>query len=81
MRTANCVRFLILQINVLLKKGLYKRYDYEKQTTLIRDINEIEKLIKDASTGVICIHLSNDKLMQFACNFVYLDKNTLHIFR
>jgi len=47
----------------------------KKQTTLIRDINEIEKLIKDASTGVICIHLSNDKLMQFACNFVYLDKN------
>lgn len=47
----------------------------KKQTTLIRDINEIEKLIKDAFTGVICIHLSNDKLMQFACNFVYLDKN------
>ncbi len=47
----------------------------KKQITQIRDINEIEKLIKEAATGVLCIHLDNEKLMQLACNFVYLDKN------
>lgn len=47
----------------------------KKQITQIRDINEIEKLIQEAATGVLCIHLDNDKLMQTACNFIYLDKN------
>jgi len=47
----------------------------EKQTTQIRDINEIERLIQESTTGVLCIHLANEKLMQIACNFVYLDKN------
>lgn len=47
----------------------------KKQITQIRDINKIEKLIQEAATGVLCIHLDNDKLMQIACNFVYLDKN------
>ena len=47
----------------------------KKQITQIRDINEIEKLIKEAITGVLCIHLDNEKLLQLACNFVYLDKN------
>ncbi len=47
----------------------------KKQITLIRDIDEIEKIIEEATAGVLCIHLSNDKLLQFACNFIYLDKN------
>lgn len=47
----------------------------KKQTTQIRDIEEIEKQLIQASTGVLCIHLANEKLMQFACNFIYLDKN------
>jgi len=47
----------------------------KKQITHIRDIDEIEKHLKEAQTGVLCISLSNDKLMQVACNFVYLDKN------
>lgn len=47
----------------------------KKQITQIRDINEIEKLIQEAATGVLCIHLDNEKLMQVACNFIYLDKN------
>ena len=47
----------------------------KKQTTQIRDIEEIEKHLIKATSGVLCIHLANEKLMQFACNFVYLDKN------
>lgn len=47
----------------------------KKKTTQIRDIKEIERLIQESVTGVLCIHLDNEKLMQLACNFVYLDKN------
>lgn len=47
----------------------------KKEITQIRDINEIEKQLIQAPSGVLCIHLANEKLMQFACNFVYLDKN------
>jgi hypothetical protein len=47
----------------------------KKQITLIRDIKEIEKLLMQAQSGVLCIHLANEKLMQIACNFIYLDKN------
>ena len=47
----------------------------KKETTQIRDIKEIEKQLIQAPSGVLCIHLANEKLMQFACNFVYLDKN------
>jgi len=47
----------------------------KKQITQIRDIEEIEKHLIQAQSGVICIHLANEKLMQFACNFIYLDKN------
>jgi hypothetical protein len=47
----------------------------KKQITQIRDIAEIEKQLLQAQSGVLCIHLSNEKLMQIACNFVYLDKN------
>lgn len=47
----------------------------KKQVTLIRDIEEIEKQLAQAASGVLCIHLANEKLLQFACNFVYLDKN------
>lgn len=47
----------------------------KKQITQIRDIEEIEKQISKADSGVLCIHLANEKLYQFACNFVYLDKN------
>lgn len=47
----------------------------KKQTIQIRDIEEIEKQVIQAPSGVLCIHLANEKLMQIACNFVYLDKN------
>ena len=47
----------------------------KKEITQIRDIKEIEKQLVQALSGVLCIHLANEKLMQFACNFVYLDKN------
>jgi hypothetical protein len=47
----------------------------KKETTQIRDIKEIEKQLIQAPSGVLCIHLANEKLMQFACNFIYLDKN------
>lgn len=47
----------------------------KKQITQIRDIEEIEKQLIKAPSGVLCIHLANEKLMQIACNFVYLDKN------
>ena len=47
----------------------------KRQITQIRDINEIERLIKQSASGVLCIHLDNDKLLQLACNFIYLDKN------
>ena len=47
----------------------------KKQITQIRDIKEIEKQIVHAPSGVLCIHLDNEKLMQLACNFIYLDKN------
>jgi len=47
----------------------------KKQITLIRDIEEIEKQLINTQTGILCIHLTNEKLYQFACNFVYLDKN------
>jgi len=47
----------------------------KKQTIQIRDIEEIEKQLIQAPSGVLCIHLANEKLMQIACNFVYLDKN------
>jgi hypothetical protein len=46
-----------------------------RKITQVRDINEIEKQIQQAANGVLCIHLDNEKLMQFACNFIYLDKN------
>lgn len=47
----------------------------KKQVTQIRDIAEIEKQLTQAQSGVLCIHLANEKLMQIACNFIYLDKN------
>ena len=47
----------------------------KKQITQIRDIAEIEKQLTQAQSGVLCIHLANEKLMQIACNFIYLDKN------
>lgn len=47
----------------------------KKQITQIRDIKEIEKQLILAPSGILCIHLANEKLMQLACNFVYLDKN------
>lgn len=47
----------------------------KKQIIQLRDIKEIEKQINNAQSGVLCIHLSIEKLMQFACNFIYLDKN------
>lgn len=47
----------------------------KKQITQIRDIAEIEKQLVLAPSGILCIHLANEKLMQIACNFVYLDKN------
>lgn len=47
----------------------------KKQITLIRDIEEIEKQLTNAQIGTLCIHLTNEKLFQLACNFVYLDKN------
>lgn len=47
----------------------------KKQITQIRDIKEIEKQLAFAPSGVLCIHLANEKLLQFACNFIYLDKN------
>lgn len=47
----------------------------KKQVTQLRDIKEIEKQINKTRTGVLCIHLAIEKLMQFACNFIYLDKN------
>lgn len=47
----------------------------KKQIIQLRDIKEIEKQINNARTGVLCIHLAIEKLMQFACNFIYLDKN------
>lgn len=47
----------------------------KKQITQVRDIAEIEKQLLQAQSGILCIHLSNEKLMQIACNFVYLDKN------
>lgn len=47
----------------------------KKETTQVRDIKEIEKQLIQAPSGILCIHLANEKLMQFACNFIYLDKN------
>ncbi|MBK7230343.1 MAG: hypothetical protein IPH97_16070 [Ignavibacteriales bacterium] len=47
----------------------------KKQITQVRDIAEIEKQLLQTQSGILCIHLSNEKLMQIACNFVYLDKN------
>jgi hypothetical protein len=47
----------------------------KRQITQIRDIAQIEKQLKQAQSGILCIHLSNEKLMQIACNFIYLDKN------
>ena len=47
----------------------------KKQTTQIRDIKAIEKQLMQAQSGILCIHLDNEKLLQFACNFIYLDKN------
>lgn len=47
----------------------------KKQITQVRDIAEIEKQLLQTQSGILCIHLSNEKLLQIACNFVYLDKN------
>lgn len=47
----------------------------KKQIKQIRDIEQIENQISKADSGILCIHLSNEKLFQLACNFVYLDKN------
>jgi hypothetical protein len=47
----------------------------KKQITQIRNIEEIEEQIERAVSGVLCIHLDNEKLYQIACNFIYLDKN------
>lgn len=47
----------------------------KKQITQIRDIAEIEKQLAQAESGILCIQLANEKLMQIACNFIYLDKN------
>jgi len=47
----------------------------KKQIKQIRDIREIEKQLMQAQSGILCIHLDTEKLMQLACNFIYLDKN------
>ena len=47
----------------------------KKKIAQVRDITEIEKQLTQTQTGVLCIHLSNEKLLQIACNFIYLDKN------
>lgn len=47
----------------------------KRQITQIRNIEEIEKQISKADSGILCIHLANEKLFQLACNFIYLDKN------
>ena len=47
----------------------------KKTIKQIRDIKVIEKQLMQAPSGVLCIHLDNEKLMQIACNFIYLDKN------
>ncbi len=47
----------------------------KKQIKIIREMADIEKQLTQAQSGVLCIHLANEKLMQIACNFIYLDKN------
>jgi len=47
----------------------------QRNQIIIRDIQEIEKEINDALTGVASMLLDSDKIYQIPTNFVYLDKN------
>jgi hypothetical protein len=47
----------------------------KRKITHTRDIDEIEEQLRETRTGVLCIYLANEKLMQTVCNFIYLDKN------
>lgn len=47
----------------------------ERKNTQVRDLTEIERQLTEARTGVLSIHLDTEKIMQIACNFIYLDKN------
>jgi hypothetical protein len=47
----------------------------KRKITQIRELSEIEKQLNDSQVGILSIHLDTEKIMQIACNFVYLDKN------
>lgn len=47
----------------------------QRNQTIIRDIQEIEKDINEAFSGVVSMLLDSDKIYQIPTNFVYLDKN------
>jgi len=47
----------------------------KRKITQIRELSEIEKQLTDSQVGILSIHLDTEKIMQIACNFVYLDKN------
>lgn len=41
----------------------------------IRDLELIESELKKSEAGVLALHSGDDSIIQFACNFIYLDKN------
>jgi|UniRef100_A0A832G205 nitroimidazol reductase NimA-like FMN-containing flavoprotein (pyridoxamine 5'-phosphate oxidase superfamily) len=47
----------------------------QRNQTIIRDIQAIEKDINEAFSGVASMLLDSDKIYQVPTNFVYLDKN------
>ncbi|MCL6494618.1 MAG: hypothetical protein K6T54_07540 [Ignavibacterium sp.] len=47
----------------------------QRNQIIIRDIQEIEKDINEAFSGVASMLLDSDKIYQVPTNFVYLDKN------
>lgn len=47
----------------------------QKKTTIIRNLEIIERELNSAGSGVISVTVKKDSFLQFATNFVYHDKN------
>jgi nitroimidazol reductase NimA-like FMN-containing flavoprotein (pyridoxamine 5'-phosphate oxidase superfamily) len=52
----------------------------KKVVSQIRDIDQIEKELKNISTGVLALGLERDKVVQIATTFLYQDKNVYFFF-
>jgi nitroimidazol reductase NimA-like FMN-containing flavoprotein (pyridoxamine 5'-phosphate oxidase superfamily) len=52
-----------------------------KKISQVRDLGMIEKELSENLSGVLALNIENDKLIQVAVTYIYLDKNIYIFFR